>query len=176
LLTEFLTGRFQCTVINKVKSLCEPVISGVPQGCVLGPIIFILFLNDLPQYVNSFSPGSADSLKMYANDIKIYCIVNTLYQAINFQKTINIISDWCRTWQLTVNISKSSVLHLGRSSLKSSYVVSNCGISVQSFVMDLCIIIDNDLTFTPHINSSISKARIHCAVFLKSFASQKKIS
>jgi len=104
-LTEFLTGRFQCTVINKVKSLCEPVISGVPQGCVLGPIIFILFLNDLPQYVNSFSPGSADSLKMYANDIKIYCIVNTLYQAINFQKTNNIISDWCRTWQLTVNIS-----------------------------------------------------------------------
>jgi len=79
-----------------------------------------------------------------------------------------------RTWQLTINIMKSSVLHLGRSSLESSYVVCNCVISVESFVMDLGIIIDNDHTFTLHINSSISKARSGCAVFLKSFASREK--
>jgi len=57
----------------------DPIISGVPQGSVslLGSLLLILFLNDLPNYVYSFSPGIADNSKFYADNIKNYCIVNT---------------------------------------------------------------------------------------------------
>ena len=66
-LENYLCGREQCVIIDNIKSPNKPVLSGVPQGSILGPILFVLFLNDLP---SGLSTGT--NLALYADDTKIW--------------------------------------------------------------------------------------------------------
>ena len=110
-LTSYLTNRHQLTVVDGIHSLPLQVISGVPQGSVLGPLLFLMFINDLPcQIATTNHP-----VKLFADDIKIYSVVNTILDALTFQLLINSIDDWCNIWQLKINVSKSLILHLGSS-------------------------------------------------------------
>jgi len=75
---EYLSCRKQSTVIDGVFSSYTDVISGVPQGSVLGPLLFILYMNDLPNFIMQRHSLQVSPLKLFADDIKMYCIVNTL--------------------------------------------------------------------------------------------------
>jgi len=83
-----------------------PTLSGVLQGSVLGPFLFLLFINDLPYFLSSFK-NHHFSLKLFADDIKSYTIVNNISQAIQFQVFINSIVNWCQVWQLKINSPKA---------------------------------------------------------------------
>ena len=165
-------GRYQCTVINGVSSPLLPVVSGVPQGSVLGPILFSLFVNDLPNYITLSHPLLPISLKLFADDLKSYYVVDTLIDAIDFQSVINSIHTWCDIWQLSINVNKCSTLHLGSSNSHFVYGLNGIPLSSPGLVKDLGLLLDESLKFTPHISAIISKARSRCGIFLKSFVSR----
>ena len=88
-LENFLHGTQQCTVLNGVSSTWINVISGVPQGTILGPILFNLFINDA---VNQISPGG--TLKLYADDSKLYRIITGPTDIQSQQRDLQALEQW----------------------------------------------------------------------------------
>ena len=106
----FLTGRRQRVSVNGSRSEWAAVTSGVPQGplgAVLGPLLFVVFVNDLPGEVLS-------SVKMFADDTKIYRSVSQASDVHLLQADLNALVGWSERWQLPFNREKCKALHLGR--------------------------------------------------------------
>lgn len=97
---DFLLQRNQQVVVNGTKSLVVLVMSGIPQGSVLGPLLFDCFINDMPEVVHS-------SIQMFADDTKIFRIVNNPDQAQLLQNDLNALEEWSNLWQLRFNAEKS---------------------------------------------------------------------
>ena len=173
-IVNYLSDRKQCTIIEGICSPFLDVTSGVPQGSVLGPLLFLIFMNDLPAFLMSKHSLSCSPTKLFADDIKIYHIINSLPDALFFQSVLNSIRHWCGTWQLSLNIGKCQILHLGKTNLKFSYGLNGIKLPAPSLVKDLGLLVDGSLSFTSHIASIASKARARCGVFLKSFISRDK--
>jgi len=76
------------------------VISGIPQGSVLGPTLFIIYVNDLPDTILSFSG-------IFANDTKLYCPITSPFDIDLLQQDLNSVLDWCGTWLLFLNFIMS---------------------------------------------------------------------
>ena len=98
----FLGNRMQRVVLNQTESKWRRVYSGVPQGSVLGPIPFLIYINDLPDYVKS-------SCKIFADDTKIYAKVGNMADVEWIQKDIDELVEWSRTWLLNFNAGKCSL-------------------------------------------------------------------
>ena len=113
----FLCDRKQCVRIGNClspKTVC--VKSGVPQGSVLGPILFILFIND----VNDILVDDV-SCKLYADDLKLYCpIFPSLGFSESLQITLDNLCDWSLKWQLPINVDKSFFVTISRSNTCNS--------------------------------------------------------
>ena len=97
--SSFLTTRWQCVVVNGCASDWSPVLSSVPQGSILGPWLFILYINDFPSLVSS-------PMKTFADDVAIYCPVTSTADYRAFQNDLDLILSWCPTWQMRLNLSK----------------------------------------------------------------------
>jgi hypothetical protein len=179
---EFLTDRFQCVSIEGEKSAYLPVTSGVIQGSVVGPFLFTIFMNDLSAYLKQNAIGSSMNfpasycpdhiLKIYADDLKLYSVVDCGRDADFLQASVDCLHDWCNTWQLKINTSKCGVLHLGANNLNRTYYVNGQSLQNLSSVNDLGIQIDQGLTFKHHIDDVVNKARARCAVFLRNYISR----
>ena len=89
--SSFVTTRRQRVVINGCASDWSPVSFGVPQGSILGPLLFILYINDLPSAVSS-------TMKIFADDVAMYCSVDSPSDCIAFQHDLDMITDWCSKW------------------------------------------------------------------------------
>ena len=92
----FLSDRRQCMSVKGSSSTWKPVESGVPQGSVLGPILFIIYVNDIPDIVKS-------SVLIFADDTKIFA---TTDQANTLQEDLNNLMKWAELWELTFNVIK----------------------------------------------------------------------
>jgi hypothetical protein len=102
----FLRNRRQRVVINGVQSSEAEVCSGIPQGSCLGPLLFVVFINDLPTNVSS-------SVKMFADDTKVYRRNDVEGATNKLQDDINILQQWSDDWLLRFHPQKCSVLKLG---------------------------------------------------------------
>ena len=114
----FLSGRTQCVNVNGILSDWKHVISGVPQGSVIGPIVFVIFINDEPDEVK----GSV--CKLFADDCKLYRNVSSSGQN-NLQKDLLNLENWSTTWQLPFNATKCKVLHFGTHNANYIYRLNN---------------------------------------------------
>ena len=103
----FLAGRQQRVVLNGSDSQWVNVTSGVPQGSVLGPLLFILYVNDI-------TDGLQSTLEMFADGSKLYRIIETPSDVEILQEDLNFISNWSKLWLLKFNTLKCTVIHLGR--------------------------------------------------------------
>ena len=90
------------------------VISGVPQGSVLGPTLFIIYVNDLPDYVQSF-------LGLFADDTKIYRSITSPIDSSLLQQDLISILDWCGIWLSSLNFAKCKHMSIGRESTANQY-------------------------------------------------------
>ena len=112
----FLTNRKQSVRIESVQSSFQQAISGVPQGSVLGPFLFLLFINDLPDIFD----GSL-SAKLFADDLKAYDVFNTPEDNDNMQFALNNLIEWTNKWQLNLSVSKcGSLLIVGKSNFQDT--------------------------------------------------------
>ena len=93
------------------------VVSGVPQGSVLGPILFLIYVNDIPSVVDSH-------LLLFADDIKLYRRIQSENDTVQLQEDINNLLNWSNTCLLNFNIPKCKVLRIGTSTLPQNYTLN----------------------------------------------------
>jgi predicted nucleotidyltransferase len=92
------------------------VLSGVPQGSVLGPLLFTIFINDL-----NLAVSDLDLLVKFADDTKISRVINSDADRAGLQDALNKLMDWSDMWGMKFNVSKCKVMHMGRGNVKSDY-------------------------------------------------------
>jgi hypothetical protein len=105
-------------VVNGAQSKLADVLSGVPQGTVLGPLFFVLFINDMPDAVHNF-------IALFADDAKLFSKIADDMDSQLLQEDLQQLLDWASRWQLNFNAKKCKVLHLGRLNLKMKYNMGN---------------------------------------------------
>jgi len=121
----WLKDRKQRTVLNGTCSNWSRVISGVPQGSVLGPLLFVIFIND----IDNFTRNITIMLK-FADNTKLGNVASGTVDCENLQQTINDLLVWADTWCMKFNTAKCKVIHLGRSNANHIYNMN--GIDLQS--------------------------------------------
>ena len=109
----WLRNRGQRTVINGKFSTWAEVFSGVPQGSVLGPLLFLIFINDLDENINS-------KLCKFADDTKLGRTVETEEEVNILRGDLQKFSLWAADWQMSFNVDKCVVMHLGEKTKKTS--------------------------------------------------------
>ena len=114
--TSYLTCRSQRVVVNGESSSQVPVVSGVPQGSVLGPLLFIIYINDLAEC--NFCPGS--KLVMYADDVLLYRNILRAEDYVSLQADLNTIDEWSSSNYLQFNLSKCKYMVMSRKKNVSS--------------------------------------------------------
>jgi hypothetical protein len=163
----FLCARSQCVVVDNHCSAWSAVISGVPQGSVLGPLLFVLFINDITQITLS-----GVLTKLYADDFKLYSSLVSNDDDNNLQDTLAKLLVWSHEWQLSVNTSKCHVLYLHSSNPKTEYFFDSKLIEPCHVVNDLGVDFDSSLRFHKHIDRIVAKAYSRIGILFRGFVSR----
>ena len=154
IITDFLSSRtFRVRVGDTLSDEFE-VTSGVPQGAVLGPLLFLIFINDIPNGIKSF-------LLLFADDLKL--VVNANLKDVT-QKDLDVLSEWQKKWLLSFNTAdkKCKVLSISKNGKReniSKYYLNNSLLPNVANEKDLGVNIESNLLWGSHIKSNISKAK-----------------
>ena len=157
----FLKLRRQRVVLNGFHSTWESVISGVPQRAILGPIHFLLFINDLPDIVKCKS-------ELFADDAKIYSEIENDIDCINLQKDLDTLSEWANKWLINFNKEKFVVLKIMKA-VEFDYYRDNYKLSEVPVQMNQEVLMSNDLKSSKHI-SHISKKNRRLGMIRRCFS------
>lgn len=169
----FLTEREQCVVIQGCHSAWVPVISGVPQGSVIGPLLFIIMLNDidsgiLTSYVSSF-----------ADDTRVMRGIGGALDVTVLQNDLNLIYEWCDKNNAALNHGKFECLRYGQDeSIKASTAYqSNLGTAIKicDSVSDLGVTVTPDACFNAQISKVCASANLKCGWILRTFLSRERL-
>ena len=150
----FLKDRTQAVKVNGSSSSLFQVQSGVPQGSVLGPTLFVLYINDLPDIVDS-------TVKLYADDAKLYRAIRGPEDNKTLQDDLKALGEWSQRWQLNFNPNKCSMLRIRpRNSTCElyTYKMGSVELEWQEAEKDLGVLMDQRLSFQDEISARIAKA------------------
>ena len=166
----FLTGRHQSVVVNGEKSPPAEVLSGVPQGSVIGPILFLILIGDIDQNVaHAF-------LSSFADDTRVGKAIKTVADADLLQQDLNQVYQWAALNNMEFNEPKFDLLRYGQNSdLKevTSYVTnSNTPIEEKQMTKDLGVIMSSTGDFQDHISKVTETVRDLSSWILRSFKSR----
>ena len=155
-ISSFLSNRSQRVVINGQSSEWTDVSSGVPQGSVLGPLYFLLYVNDLPDEVKS-------CCKLFADDAKIYKYLQNLKDFETIQNDLNKLCQWTRKWLMIFYVEKCKVMHLGKNNPRFEYEMTDKDGNTKvlkpvEMEKDLEINVQENLKFDKHISLTVNRA------------------
>jgi hypothetical protein len=136
----WLTGRRQRVVLNGDASSWEAVRSGVPQGSVLGPLLFLVFIRDL-----DLAAGLETALKKFADDTKVAKQVENRADAADLQNTLDGMTAWATKWKMEFNIKKCKVMHFGPANNKFEYQMNGEKLDVTTEERDIGVLVTDDL-------------------------------
>ena len=162
----FLKGRTQEVIVNGVKSASASVISGIPQGTVLGPVLFVIYINDLLDNVKS---GGL----LFADDTKIYRHISSREDAVELQADIDRLEEWANKWQLHFHPDKCHVLTMGKfENIRHAhrYMILNNEIEHVFDEKDLGVTVDSELRFEEHIANKVRVANAIVGLIRRSFS------
>jgi len=165
----FLGGRTQCTRVNQSYSSYTSIVSGVIQGSVLGPLLFLLYINDVTDIFSSTCTS-----KLYADDIKLYSVLDNPLDYSDLQSNLNELQQWSDRWQLNISYKKCNVLCLSnqKKSPQIDLVLGGSMIPQVDSVRDLGVMMDNRLRFDIHINQIVTRAHRLANLIHKCFTSR----
>ena len=153
LISSYLTDRYQVTRINDSISSPRRILTGVPQGSHLGPLLFLLFINDLPNISDTFSPI------MFADDLTV-CFKSPdplILKNLFFSETAKLV-EWAMSNRLTINFEKTFyMLFTNRNISLSDLTMNNVNISQKFEAKFLGVFLDSKLKFDAHITYISSK-------------------
>jgi hypothetical protein len=160
--------RQQAVRVNNVVSEYTEVTSGVPQGSVLGPLLFLLYINDLVE-VCKYS-----TLKMFADDSKVYfkCRENSDFDKLF--SDVESVFQWFESNQLKVAVEKCAILHLGNSNPCRQYDINDASTPSVSCMKDLGILVSSNMKFSDHCTDVAQKAFRASNLFFLGFKSRNK--
>jgi hypothetical protein len=136
----WLSGRTQRVVLNGRFSSWEEVLSGVPQGSVLGPLLFVIFINDLDGVVRQIN-----IIRKFADDTKLGKKVKTEKDREELQEALNQLCAWAERWGMEFNVGKCKVMHAGFHNPGFSYEMNGQLLETSSEERDIGVIITSNL-------------------------------
>ena len=150
-LEDWLYERKQRVVINGKESNWRNVLSGVPQGSVLGPILFVIFVNEMDE-------GLTCKISKFADDTKITGRVTTTAEKALIQSDLDRLVNWSNKWQMSYNVNKCKILHIGSSNDRSNYSMNGTELLKVNEEKDLGVNISNDLKPGKHCSEVVKTA------------------
>lgn len=184
-IASFLSGRTHQVVVNGSESDTREVTSGVPQGTVVGPLLFLLYINDIEQGLNS-------TIRLFADDSVIYRKIETIEDSHILQQDLFRLQEWADKWQMSFNIKKCKILRITRrtkTKINFNYVMSTPTLPPSTIEIEqrtiedakevlkvrpptlsftpleeitsdryLGVILDNKLSFNEHVDTIVKKA------------------
>jgi hypothetical protein len=140
-ISEWLSGRKQRVVLNGQASSWEDVLSGVPQGSVLGPTLFLIYINDIDMAVNV----TGSFLAKFADDTKWAMVVEDDDDRKVFQQGLNALINWSEEWQMLFNVDKCKVIHVGAKNHGYKYEMGGGELDEADFEKDVGVLIHRNL-------------------------------
>ena len=149
----FLKNRVQRIVVDGRQSRSATVDSGVPQGTVLGPLLFLLHINDLPSVVDS-------QVRLFADDCLVYRPIRSEADQVLLQRDLSALELWGDTWGMRFNAIKCNIMLISRcrNPLTRMYSLCNHVLSEVDTAKYLGINLSSELSWSPHVSSVVSKA------------------
>ena len=179
MLESYLTDRKQRVILNGIESSWESISSGVPQGSVLGPLLFLIYINDLTDNISA-------NIKLFADDSSLFIKVSNVETAHQtLVRDLDTITAWARLWKMKLNpeISKQAIevvfscKYDKTRGIHPPLTFNNIAVARQKSTKHLGIILDEKLNFREHILESIEKAKkgLSLMKFLSSFVNRKTL-
>jgi hypothetical protein len=155
--TDYLHHRKQRVILEGFVSKSSVVTSGVPQGSILGPLLFLYYINDMFKYINC----NKSTLYLYADDAKIGHVINSTIDCENFQADINRLDSWSAVWGMLFNTNKCVIMSFFKNkSIAYPYMINNCLLEKVVNFCDLGVSVNNKLTWDEHISTCIKRANM----------------
>ena len=156
----FLTDRRQCVVLGEAESTWKSVTSSVPQGGVVSSLLFVLYINDLPDVLVNGS-------KLYADDGKVFSEVGVGINTL--QIDINNADEWCKNWSMELNYQKCVIMHFGSNNPCTIYSVGGFELRTTSAEKDLGIIITKNGKTDQQVLAAVTRANRILGLMRKTF-------
>ena len=158
----FLSQRTQRVRIRNSLSNSTRITSGVPQGSVLGPVLFIAYICDLPAQILSRA-------SIFADDTKIFHGIASLKDAENLQRDLDTLHEWCSVWGMQFNVSKCFVMHYGTKNSRFLYHINGMLLTPCEKYKDLGVVISKDLKAAEQVANCVTKANTMVGMIRRTF-------
>ncbi|GAB0205790.1 mitochondrial enolase superfamily member 1 [Grus japonensis] len=163
----WLNGRAQRGVISRAEPRWRPVASGVPQGSVLGPVLFNIFINDLDE-------GTECTLSKFADDTNLGGVANTPEGCAAIQQDLDRLENWAKRNRVKFKEGKCGVLHLGKNNPRHQYRLGVDLLGSKTMEKDLGVLVDNRLSMSQQCALVAMKASGILGCIKKSVASKSR--
>ena len=165
----FLSDRNHCTRVGNVESTILPLLSGVIQGSGIGPLMFVMYINELADILRE----AGVTVRFFADDLKMYARITNCVDVTVMQNALDRLVDWADLWQLQISITKCNSMHIGRQPPFSvDLKIRDLSLPVVNSCRDLGILVCSSLSHSSHIANIINVASQRSNLILRTFVTR----